>query len=80
MCFSLQVENEYGSYYACDNKYLTYLKNKAQSMLGNDVVLFTTDGDGNGYLKCGTVSGVYATVDFGITGILRLIFTCFIYA
>ena len=30
-------------------------------------MLFTTDGDGDGYLKCGTLPDVYATVDFGVT-------------
>ncbi|KAG7167991.1 Beta-galactosidase-like 2 [Homarus americanus] len=33
--------------------------------LGDDVVLFTTDGDGASYLKCGKIPGVYSTVDFG---------------
>jgi len=39
----------------------------AKQELGDDVVLFTTDGDGDGYLKCGTLPDVYATVDFGVT-------------
>lgn len=33
--------------------------------LGDDVVLFTTDGNSAGYLKCGKIPGVYSTVDFG---------------
>lgn len=36
-------------------------------MLGKDVVIYTTDGAGDGFLKCGKVDGVYATVDFGPT-------------
>ncbi|KAL4230010.1 Beta-galactosidase [Mactra antiquata] len=64
---TVQIENEYGSYPACDYDYLNMLKNLTQSLLGDDVVLFSTDGDGDGYLKCGTIPGVYATVDFGIT-------------
>lgn len=62
-----QIENEYGSYPACDYEYLGFLRDKARKELGEDVVLFTTDGDGDGYLKCGTLPDVYATVDFGIT-------------
>lgn len=31
-------------------------------MIENDIHL---DGDGIGYLKCGTVNGTYSTVDFG---------------
>ncbi|KAL3880342.1 hypothetical protein ACJMK2_032589 [Sinanodonta woodiana] len=64
---SVQVENEYGSYFACDYDYLRFLRQKMIDILGNDVVLFTTDGDGIGYLRCGTLQGLYTTVDFGIT-------------
>jgi len=34
---------------------------------GSGVILFTTDGNAQSYLKCGAVDGVYATVDFGPT-------------
>ncbi|XP_060572132.1 beta-galactosidase-like isoform X2 [Ruditapes philippinarum] len=64
---TVQIENEYGSYPACDYTYLETLRDIARKNLGTDVVLFSTDGDGDGYLKCGTIEGVYATVDFGIT-------------
>ena len=60
-----QVENEYGSYFACDYNYLRHLYKLFRSHLGNDVVLFTTDGPGISFLKCGTIKEVYATVDFG---------------
>ena len=40
-------------------------RDKAKEHLGKDVLLYTTDGDGAGYLKCGKIPGVYATVDFG---------------
>ncbi|CAF1015590.1 unnamed protein product [Didymodactylos carnosus] len=63
---SVQVENEYGSYPACDNNYLQYLRDIFRQYLGDDVVLFTVDGAGLDYLKCGTVAGVYPTVDFGV--------------
>ncbi|XP_029010018.1 beta-galactosidase [Betta splendens] len=62
---TVQVENEYGSYFACDYNYLRHLTKLFRSHLGQEVVLFTTDGAGLGYLKCGSIEGLYATVDFG---------------
>lgn len=62
---TVQVENEYGSYFACDYNYLRHLIQLFRSYLGEEVVLFTTDGAGVGYLKCGSIQGLYATVDFG---------------
>ena len=62
---TVQVENEYGSFKACDRDYTTNLRDYIRKFLGNKVVLFTTDGNGDGYLQCGKVPGVYATVDFG---------------
>lgn len=65
---TVQVENEYGSYFACDYNYMRHLSTLFRSHLGEEVVLFTTDGAGIGYLKCGTIQGLYATVDFGPGG------------
>ncbi|XP_056621067.1 beta-galactosidase [Triplophysa dalaica] len=62
---TVQVENEYGSYFACDYNYMRHLASLFRSHLGEDVLLFTTDGAGVGYLKCGSLQGLYATVDFG---------------
>uniref|UniRef100_A0A671S003 Beta-galactosidase n=1 Tax=Sinocyclocheilus anshuiensis TaxID=1608454 RepID=A0A671S003_9TELE len=62
---TVQVENEYGSYFACDYNYMRHLSQLFRSHLGEEVVLFTTDGAGVGYLKCGSLQGIYATVDFG---------------
>ncbi|XP_023282864.1 beta-galactosidase [Seriola lalandi dorsalis] len=62
---SVQVENEYGSYFACDYNYLRHLTKLFRSHLGEQVVLFTTDGAGLNYLKCGSIQDLYATVDFG---------------
>uniref|UniRef100_A0A4W6C861 Beta-galactosidase n=1 Tax=Lates calcarifer TaxID=8187 RepID=A0A4W6C861_LATCA len=62
---SVQVENEYGSYFACDYNYLRHLTKLFRSHLGEEVVLFTTDGAGLQYLKCGSIQDLYATVDFG---------------
>ncbi|KAK7067263.1 Beta-galactosidase-1-like protein, partial [Halocaridina rubra] len=64
----VQVENEYGSFPACDYNYTAHLRDLFRQVLGNSVVLFTTDGDGAGFLKCGKIPGVYATVDFGPGG------------
>ncbi|XP_032813234.1 beta-galactosidase-like [Petromyzon marinus] len=62
---TVQVENEYGSYYACDYNYLRALAALFSGHLGEETVLFTTDGAGTSYLKCGTLQNIYATVDFG---------------
>ena len=65
---TVQVENEYGSYYACDRTYMEHLYSTFRNLLGDNVVLFTTDGAGDSLLKCGTlIPQLYATVDFGIT-------------
>ncbi|XP_045153612.1 beta-galactosidase [Echinops telfairi] len=62
---AVQVENEYGSYFACDYDYLRFLQKLFRHHLGDDVVLFTTDGWSEAFLKCGALQGLYATVDFG---------------
>ncbi|KAK4817575.1 hypothetical protein QYF61_020241 [Mycteria americana] len=62
---SVQVENEYGSYYACDYEYLRHLLGSFRALLGSEVLLFTTDGTRAEELRCGTLQGLYATVDFG---------------
>ncbi|VDN55951.1 unnamed protein product [Dracunculus medinensis] len=61
----VQLENEYGSYYACDQNYTSWLSALIQSHFGKDIVQYTTDGPGDSYLKCGTIPGVYPTIDFG---------------
>ncbi|XP_048204582.1 beta-galactosidase [Perognathus longimembris pacificus] len=62
---TVQVENEYGSYFACDYDYMRFLENRFLYHLGEDVLLFTTDGANEKFLQCGTLQGLYATVDFG---------------
>ena len=59
------MENEYGSYSACDHSYLEQLLALFKKLLVDDVVYFTTDGDGIGFLKCGALNGTLTTVDFG---------------
>ncbi|KAM5124836.1 beta-galactosidase-1-like protein isoform 1-T1 [Mantella aurantiaca] len=62
---SVQVENEYGSFPACDFRYLRHLQSVFRLFLGDDVVLFTTDGNSDRELRCGSLQGLLATVDFG---------------
>ena len=62
---SVQVENEYGYFPACDHNYLKFLEGVFRQYLGDDVILFTVDGDSENLLKCGNIPSLYATVDFG---------------
>ncbi|XP_010000006.1 PREDICTED: beta-galactosidase [Chaetura pelagica] len=64
----VQVENEYGSYFACDYDYLRSLLRLFRWHLGDEVVLFTTDGASQFHLRCGALQGLYATVDFAPGG------------
>ncbi|GAB0088674.1 Beta-galactosidase [Sergentomyia squamirostris] len=59
----VQVENEYGSFRACDHKYMAWLRDETEKYVGDKAVLFTTDGPA--YLSCGSIEGVFATIDFG---------------
>lgn len=62
----LQLENEYGSYSTCDETYLKELYNLARSHLGENIIIFTSDGPSNSLLKCGSSDKRYlATVNFG---------------
>ncbi|XP_030613584.1 beta-galactosidase-1-like protein [Archocentrus centrarchus] len=62
---TVQVENEYGSYYSCDYNYMRHLRTLFRFFLGEDVILFTTDGNTDKEMICGTLEGLYATIDFG---------------
>lgn len=57
------MENEYGSYKACDFKYMRHLAGLFRALLGDKILLFTTDGPQG--LKCGSLQGLYTTIDFG---------------
>ncbi|KAK4781138.1 hypothetical protein SAY87_017244 [Trapa incisa] len=61
----VQIENEYGSY-GEDKPYLNQLVKLARGHLGNDVILYTTDGGTLETLKKGTVgrNDVFSAVDF----------------
>ena len=62
------MENEYGSYFACDHNYTSHLRDTFVRHLGEEATLFTTDWNIVDNLRCGAIDGVYATVDFGPTG------------
>uniref|UniRef100_A0A5B7BUK6 Beta-galactosidase n=1 Tax=Davidia involucrata TaxID=16924 RepID=A0A5B7BUK6_DAVIN len=61
----VQVENEYGSY-GDDKAYLHHLVKLARGHLGDDIILYTTDGGSRETLEKGTIRGdtVFSAVDF----------------
>ena len=63
----LQVENEYGSF-GCDHDYMSKIQGLFMEHLGDEVVLFTTDGAGDHYVKCGSLWTLFTTIDFGAGG------------
>ena len=63
--FLSKIENEYGSFYACDHQYTQRLRDLIKKYVDNAALLYTTDGSYKSALKCGPVKGAYATVDFG---------------
>ena len=65
----VQVENEYGYYFACDKKYRTWLRDETLGHVKDKAVLFTNDGPS--VLYCGHIEGVLATMDFGYTNTLN---------
>ena len=44
---------------------MKHLKDTFTNHLGNDVILFTTDGYSDNMMKCGGIPELYRTVDFG---------------
>ncbi|XP_065306922.1 beta-galactosidase-like isoform X1 [Dermacentor albipictus] len=62
---TVQVENEYGSYIYCDKAYMRHLVNVTQRYLGQDVILFRTDGVSDAIYRCDSVEGPLVTADFG---------------
>ncbi|KAL1438027.1 hypothetical protein MTO96_048482 [Rhipicephalus appendiculatus] len=64
---TVQVENEYGLYEACDKAYMRQLVDKLQEHLGNDVVLFRTDTPWDKAYQCDHVDDTLVTTDFGPT-------------
>ncbi|XP_055334428.1 beta-galactosidase-like [Paramacrobiotus metropolitanus] len=62
---TVQIENEYGSYPACDKVYQNFLKKLVLEIMGPNIVLYTTDGPLDYMLSCGRVDGTLTTCDFG---------------
>lgn len=61
----VQIENEFGSY-GDDQAYLHHLVKLARGYLGDEVILYTTDGGTRETLEKGTIRGdaVFSAVDF----------------
>ncbi|KAF9616972.1 hypothetical protein IFM89_033042 [Coptis chinensis] len=61
----VQIENEFGSF-SDDKRYLHHLVAIARKHLGENVILYTTDGGSRDTLEKGTISGanVFTAVDF----------------
>ena len=66
----VQCENEYGSYgdvskHPTDMQYMVHLIDMARKALGEDVILFTTDGGDEGFMTRGSIKGssVYTVGD-----------------
>ncbi|XP_026450501.1 beta-galactosidase 17-like [Papaver somniferum] len=61
----VQVENEYGSY-GDDKNYLHQLVSLARRHLGDEIILYTTDGGSRDTLEKGTIrgAGVFSAIDF----------------
>lgn len=61
----VQIENEFGSY-GTDKIYLHHLVTLARKHLGNNIILYTTDGGTRETLEKGTISeaNVFSAVDF----------------
>lgn len=58
----VQVENEYGSFYACDEKYRLWLKDETLKYTQGQAVLFTNDGPS--VLRCGKIPDGEITIFF----------------
>ncbi|XP_021705359.1 beta-galactosidase isoform X2 [Aedes aegypti] len=59
----VQVENEYGSFFACDYKYMKWLRDETERYVRGKAALFTNNGPG--LTQCGGIDGVLSTLDFG---------------
>ena len=44
---------------------MDHLAKTFRKYLGDDIVLFTTDGDDAKFLKCGAHANLFTTIDFG---------------
>ncbi|VUZ48516.1 unnamed protein product [Hymenolepis diminuta] len=68
----IQLENEYGSYFTCEQEYLSSLYEYTRFILGDEILLYTTDGNSLSNLKCGSSDRrLFSTVDFGVDGAIN---------
>ncbi|KAI8435055.1 hypothetical protein MSG28_003470 [Choristoneura fumiferana] len=63
----VQVENEYGSY-GTDMAYKTQLRDIIKGHVGDNALLYTTDGTYTYMITGGAIPGTLTTIDFGATG------------
>ncbi|XP_022180459.1 beta-galactosidase-like isoform X2 [Myzus persicae] len=63
----VQVENEYGSFYACDSGYKLWLRDLVKGYVEDKALLYTIDICNQRNFDCGPIPEVYATVDFGVS-------------
>ncbi|ETN58685.1 beta-galactosidase [Anopheles darlingi] len=61
----VSIENEYGSFSACDQQYMQFMKNITEHFVRDKAVMFTNDGPE--LLRCGSIPGILPTLDFGST-------------
>ncbi|EEC10859.1 beta-galactosidase precursor, putative [Ixodes scapularis] len=59
----VQVENEYGAYFACDKKYMRDLASLLRRHLGHSVPLFLSNQADESHFRCDRVSGILPTVN-----------------
>ena len=63
----VQIENEYGSYKACDKDYMKHIEKLTKGYLSDKVILYTADGLDMHHLACGPLHDrdVLTTLNFG---------------
>lgn len=61
-----QVENEYGSY-GSDHAYMNAMRALLHSHVGDQALLYTTDGFSRNFFTRGYADGALTTVDFGVS-------------
>ncbi|KAI4478761.1 hypothetical protein M0802_014489 [Mischocyttarus mexicanus] len=60
----VQIENQYGSYEACDYIYMYKLYEMFKKIIENKAVLYTANGISHRMLRCGSVPGALNTINF----------------
>ncbi|XP_064477228.1 beta-galactosidase-like [Ornithodoros turicata] len=67
---TVQVENEYGQYCACDHSYMEHLASYLWTYLGEDVILFRTDIPNMNVYECDAIDGALVTADFNCQSVV----------